>query len=76
MNKLEQSILSHFVWSKNGTTGRVFQQGAVGALCIDQGGRPDLACSYRINLDVWHTEAALHIKMTEQLLGCKALGVY
>lgn len=54
----------------------MFQQGAVGALCIAEGGTKGLACSHRINLEVWHTEAALHIKMTKQLLGCKALGVY
>lgn len=76
MNKLEQSILSHFVWSKNGTICPMFQQGAVGALCIAGGGTNGLACSHRRNLEVWHTEAALHIKMTEQLLVCKALGVY
>lgn len=54
----------------------MFQQGAVGALCIAEGGTKGLACSHRINLEVWHTEAALHIKMTKQLLGCKALGMY
>lgn len=54
----------------------MFQKGAVGVLCIAEGGTGGLACSHWINLEVWHTEAALHIKMTEQLLGYKALGVY
>lgn len=76
MNKLEQSILIHFVLSKNGTIGPKFQQRAVGALCIAEGGPHGLACSHRINLEVWRTKAARHIKMTEQLLGCKALGLY
>lgn len=53
-----------------------YQQGAVDALCIAVAGMHSSAHSHRKNLEVWHTKAALHIKMTKQFSGCEALGMY
>lgn len=41
------------------------QQGAVHALCIAEAGMNSLVHSHRKNLEVLHTKAALHIKMTK-----------